>query len=609
MNKKTMLTALIISSMAMSVGAVDNTVGTGSGIAYGAGSHAPKVENIAIGGNASISYSNGNSNATGDIVVGKDANINNYASQGGSVAIGKNAKVENMAGGQEASFAFGQTSYSGGMFSSSRIPSDPTKVVGSVVVGDNTFARTGSTMVGSHNYIGELGDTTVDTATTRKDNLGVYATTVGANSFSNGAFITNTGTYNIVSSDYKGGRSDDMFGISIKNMGATVNGSFNSIESKTADGYGAGIANTVTGVANRTFNTNGTLVYGAGNVVTNSIGSLSGFPTSGGNSAKDFSNRLRDGVRSSHGAGATMVFGGGNVADYTKRTSIIGVNNVVAGDSTHSSEDNFVVGYQNTGVNLNGTTVIGSNRSVANTNNTVIIGNVVDSTGSITASNAVAIGTDTNVLFDGGVALGSKSYSNRSANENGGYDVVTKMSSSDTSSVWKPTDSAVSVGNGSDVTRRITSVAAGLEDTDAVNVAQLKRVVDIVGDNSLQESKSYTDKEVGKVGASSNALAGLKFLDYNPNDKWSFATSLGHYQGSSAVALGVAYQPNANVMLHGGVVLDGKSSYNIGASFKVGKGGAKVVDTNAYDMIKRLQEDNEQLRKELEDIKFMLNNK
>ena len=71
MNKKTMLTALIISSMAMSVGAVDNTVGTGSGIAYGAGSHAPKVENIAIGGNASIGYSNGNSNATGDIVVGK----------------------------------------------------------------------------------------------------------------------------------------------------------------------------------------------------------------------------------------------------------------------------------------------------------------------------------------------------------------------------------------------------------------------------------------------------------------------------------------------------------------------------------------------------------
>ena len=201
MNKKTMLTALIISSMAMSVGAVDNTVGTGNGIAYGSGSHAPKVENIAIGNGAKVEYSNGNSLATGDIVVGKGANINNYASQGGSVAIGKNAKVENMAGGQEASFAFGQTSYSGGMFSSSRIPSDPTKVVGSVVVGDNTFARTGSTMVGSHNYKGELGDTTVDTATTRKDNLGVYATTVGANSFSNGAFITNTGTYNIVSSD------------------------------------------------------------------------------------------------------------------------------------------------------------------------------------------------------------------------------------------------------------------------------------------------------------------------------------------------------------------------------------------------------------------------
>mgnify|MGYP000629971735 CR=1 FL=1 len=106
---------------------------------------------------AGISYSNGASNATGDIVVGNGANINNYASQGGSIAIGKNAKVENMAGGGEASFAFGQTTFSGSWFSSARIPADPTKVVGSVAIGDNTFARTGSTMIGSHNYKGALG--------------------------------------------------------------------------------------------------------------------------------------------------------------------------------------------------------------------------------------------------------------------------------------------------------------------------------------------------------------------------------------------------------------------------------------------------------------------
>ena len=139
-------------------GAPDTSIGTGNGVAYGTGSDAPKIENVAIGNGAKIGYSNGASAATGDIVVGKGANINNYASQGGSIAIGKNAKIENMAGGVEASFALGQTTYSGNWLSSSRIPADPTKVVGSVAIGDNTFARTGSTMIGSHNYTGDLGD-------------------------------------------------------------------------------------------------------------------------------------------------------------------------------------------------------------------------------------------------------------------------------------------------------------------------------------------------------------------------------------------------------------------------------------------------------------------
>lgn len=135
--------------------AADTTTGGGDGVAIGTGSNAPKAENVTVGKSATVSYSNGASNATGDIAIGNTAAINNYASQGGSVAIGSNAKIENMAGGGEASFAFGQTTYSGTSFSSSRIPADPTKVVGSVAIGDNTFARTGSTMIGSHNYKGD----------------------------------------------------------------------------------------------------------------------------------------------------------------------------------------------------------------------------------------------------------------------------------------------------------------------------------------------------------------------------------------------------------------------------------------------------------------------
>lgn len=491
MNKRKRLLTLLIngvllSSLCVVASAADTATGTGAGVAYGTGSNAPKAENVAIGNNAKIGYSNGASAATGDIVVGKDANINNYASQGGSVAIGKNAKIENMAGGVEASFALGQTTYSGSWFSSSRIPADPTKVVGSVAIGDNTFARTGSTMIGSHNYKGDLGDITVDTSTTRKYALNAYATTVGANSFSNGAFTTNTGTYNIISSEYNGGRMANP----VKNLGSTINGSLNSIESQTANSYYAGIANSIVGTANRTFNSNGSLIMGAGNEITNSVKSISGAPEDGGNSAKELAEKFREAVKESNGGGATMAFGGGNKADYTLRTSMIGINNTVTGTNGAKSADNFVVGVGNTASNVQHLTAIGSKNTVSDANNTVIVGDNRKVTGAnnsviigssdaettTTVNDAVAIGHNTEVSAEGGVALGSKSKATVAAGA-AGYDISTKAASTDTSSTWKATASAVSVGDVvNDVTRQITSVAAGTNDTDAVNVAQLKKV-------------------------------------------------------------------------------------------------------------------------------------
>ena len=491
MNKRKRLLTLLIngvllSSLCVVASAADTTTGAGSGVAYGTGSNAPKAENVAIGNNAKIGYSNGASAATGDIVVGKDANINNYASQGGSVAIGKNAKIENMAGGVEASFALGQTTYSGSWFSSSRIPADPTKVVGSVAIGDNTFARTGSTMIGSHNYKGDLGDITVDTSTTRKYALNAYATTIGANSFSNGAFTTNTGTYNIISSEYNGGR----FANPVKNLGSTINGSLNSIESKTANSYYSGVANSIVGTANRTFNSNGSLIMGAGNEITNSVKSISGAPDDGGNSAKELAEKLRTAVKDSNGGGATMALGGGNKADYTLRTSMVGIKNTVTGADGAESADNLVMGVGNTASNVQHLTAIGSKNTVSDANNTVIVGDnrkVIGANNSViigssdaetttTVNDAVAIGHNTEVSAEGGVALGSKSKATVAAGA-AGYDISTKAASTDTSSTWKATASAVSVGDvANDVTRQITSVAAGTNDTDAVNVAQLKKV-------------------------------------------------------------------------------------------------------------------------------------
>lgn len=528
MNKRKRLLTLLIngvllSSLCVVASAADTATGAGNGVAYGTGSNAPKVENVAIGNNAKIGYSSGASAATGDIVVGKDANINNYASQGGSIAIGKNAKIENMAGGVEASFALGQTTYSGNLFSSARMPADPTKVVGSVAIGDNTFARTGSTMIGSHNYKGDLGDITVDTSTTRTYALNAYATTVGANSFTNGAFATNTGTYNIISSGYTGGR----FSNPAKNLGATINGSLNSIESKTANSTYSGVANSIVGTANRTFNSNGSLIMGAGNEITNSVTYLSGTPDDGGNSAKELAEKLRTAVRDANGGGATMALGGGNKADYTLRTSMIGINNTVTGTNGAKSVDNFVVGVGNTGTNVQHMTAIGSKNTVSDAKNTVIVGDNRTVTGAnnsviigssdaettTTVNDAVAIGHNTEVSAEGGVALGSKSKATVAAGA-AGYDISTKAASTDTSSTWKATASAVSVGDvANDVTRQITSVAAGTNDTDAVNVAQLKKVETKISTVEA-DAKKHTTVVAGAnttVTSGTNANGGAEY--------------------------------------------------------------------------------------------------
>ena len=593
MNKRKRLLAILINGMLLSslcvASAADTTTGAGNGVAYGTGSTAPKAENVAIGNNAGIGYSNGASAATGDIVVGNSANINNYASQGGSVAIGKNAKIENMAGGVEASFALGQTTYSGNWLSSSRIPADPTKVVGSVAIGDNTFARTGSTMIGSHNYKGDLGDISVDTNTTRKYALNAYATTVGANSFSNGAFTTNTGTYNIISSEYNGGRMANP----VKNLGATVNGSLNSIESQTANSYYAGVANSVVGTANRTFNSNGSIIMGAGNEITNSITYISA-PTSGGSSPNALASTLRTAVKHSNGGGATMAFGGGNKADYTLRTSMIGINNTVTGANGAESADNLVMGVGNTGTNVHhltaigskntvfdakNTVIVGDNRKVTGANNAVIIGSS-DAATTTTVHDVVAIGHNTDVSTEGGVALGSGSKATVAAGAVG-YDILTNAPSTDTSATWKSTASAVSVGDvGNDVTRQITSVAAGTNDTDAVNVAQLKQLRNNIGGDitniknditNINGNVSRLDKRLNKAVAGSAALAALHPLDFDPDAKWDFAAGYGHYHNGNAAALGAFYRPNEDVQLSvGSTVGNGETVVNAGLSVKVG---------------------------------------
>ncbi|MGO5491395.1 YadA-like family protein [Acidaminococcus sp. HCP3S3_H5] len=615
------LTLLVLAALGNCAYGADSAAGSGNGVAVGTGSSAPKAENVALGKGAGISYSNGASNATGDIAVGNGANINNYASQGGSIAIGKNARIENMAGGGEASFAFGQTTYSGSWWSSARIPADPTKVVGSIAMGDNTFARTGSIMIGSHNYKGELGDTTVDSASTRTSALNVYATTIGANSFSNGAFTTSTGVYNIISSEYNGGRTANP----VKNLGATINGALNSVESMGGNYY-AGIANTISGVANRAVNSNGALIYGAGNEITNSVTSLDGVPTDSGDSAKAFADKLRTAIAASDSGGATLAIGGGNKADYTQKTAIIGVGNQVTGTSGAVSTNNMISGYKNTASNVQHVSVIGSGNTVEDTDTALLLGDnrtlssainsiVIGSADNVTATdqqNVVVLGHNANATVKGGVALGSGSLASVEAGE-AGYDPSTKQASTDTSSTWVATGAAVAVGSGTELTRQITSVAAGTRDTDAVNVAQLKKIStdvekntgdirNLTGDVQNMGSRiTKLDARVDRAGANAAALAALHPLDFDPDDKLDFAVGAGSYSGANAVALGAFYRPNEDVMLSlGGSTGGGENMVNVGATFKLGQ--HNHVSNSRVAMAKEIKD----LRKEVENLRGAL---
>ncbi|WP_281697703.1 ESPR-type extended signal peptide-containing protein [Acidaminococcus massiliensis] len=477
------LTVSLLASFPADSLAVDTATGAGAGVAYGTGSNAPKAENVAIGKGATISYQGGvGQPSTGDIAIGGGARTLNYIDQGGGIAIGMNAFVENMVGGLERSFDFNQAGYNSIFGMPYGLPKDPTKMVTGLTIGQNTYARSGSVMLGTHNYKGALGDISVDTASTKSYNMSLFSTTLGANSFSNGLFSSVTGAYSIASSDYNTNTL-----AAGKNFGATITGALNSIESATASSSYAGVANSIVGTANREFNSNGALIFGAGNEITNSITDISA-PTSSGDSAQALQKTLMASVKKSESGGATLAIGGGNKADYTQKTSIIGVNNTVTGTSGSVSRYNMVNGYKNTASNVQHVSVIGSGNTVKDTDTALLLGDnrtlsgatnslVIGSADNVTTTdqqNVVVLGHNANATVAGGVALGSESLAAVEAGA-AGYDPSTRQASTDTSSAWVATGAAVSVGKGTELTRQITSVAAGTQDTDAVNVAQLKQ--------------------------------------------------------------------------------------------------------------------------------------
>ena len=471
--------------------AADNGAGSGTGVAIGTGSDAQRDGVVAIGRGAHTNYAGGSgySEVNGDVAIGLNATTHSYYDQSGSVAIGKNSYVENTVGIQEKLFAFNQTPFNKWGFGN--LPEEPDKVVTGVAIGDNTYVRTGGTMVGSHNYRGKIGDITVSTdeyKTKRMAGLGIYSTTLGANSFTNGTVATTSGALNVISSDYDGNDATK----ATKNFGATITGSLNSIESATSSNNVSGLANAVVGTANRTNNSNGSLIFGAGNEITNSIANvktdaITGSAFGGPDSITSMSEKVRKLVKDSESAGSTMAFGGGNKADWTQLTAMIGVNNTITGESGKIAKLNMVNGYKNTVTNANNNIIMGNEHTSTKDNNIMIGGLSKADTRNV--ANTVSVGYDAKVTVEGGVALGHQSVA---AVDKGkaGFDISTNLASTNENTTWKATHAALSIGDGNTVTRQITGVAAGTEETDAVNVAQLKKVKDSIN-TAVENSKIH----------------------------------------------------------------------------------------------------------------------
>ena len=384
---------------------------TNNAIAIGTNTKSTSLETIAVGNAADVGGSQFG------IAIGSGAKLNTDSTATGkntAIAIGYQAEATELdanAFGRKAR-ATGQTSLAMGVESIS-------KGISSIAVGANTKTDDKDGIAIGNTAATGAGHNNTAVGSYSEANVG-WSTALGTRAYTNANGALAAGTM-----------------ASAEGQRATAIGSFSFAEglTSTALGYNA--------IATQTA-TSGTAM-GTGTVI--------------------------DGKMS--GAWAAAPHANPHQYDNTKR-SIIG------------GEGNYAIGNENIVGNLTKNSVvfgnkikIGAEGATLTTTNPAGQGNSIKSreeavtyTNATALENVVAIGNSSKVTVSNGVALGSNSVANVDKEEEGSdpLNAVTNKQNS----TWKATHAAVSVGDGTDVTRQITSVAAGKNDTDAVNVAQLK---------------------------------------------------------------------------------------------------------------------------------------
>lgn len=322
----------------------------------------------------------------------------------------------------------------------------------------------------------------------------------------------------------------------------------------------------------------------------------------------------------------------------TNLTNNIGIGNGVV---THH-ENSIGIGYGVT-TNLDNNIAIG-NGVVTHRKDNIGIGHGITTKGessvaigygiSTDSTNAIAIGNGASVVKDESVAIGHEAKANTVIGTSS-YAINGEIH---TFAGTTPVGT-VSIGN-TNKERTITNVAAGRISSDstyAINGSQLYAVVDEVETNAKQIAKNKnnikdiavglnmlgdvvndhegqiatlhdtsvnhesritalenrqnnigneihdTNQRMNKLGASSAALSGLHPLDFNRNDKASYAVSYGHDRNANAVALGAFYRPNERTMIGAGVSLGGETQLTLNVAFKTGKGSDYLAEAKDKD--------------------------
>lgn len=478
MNKKRMLRVLVLMGLTTTIGTV-SAESTGASF-VGVGPIAPELTTIgneqgegATGFNALAIGVNARATEVNGVAIGSSATVSHEDGVAiGGIAIGTNAFSHNMSdANHESIIVFGR---------------DKKTLSGGIAIGQNTHARIGTVELGNRDYRGQIGDFDFSTSNgiidgpVPADNsklknsdvtTGVGSTTVGDNSFNMGNFSSINGSYNVISKAYdkptapwagnamtRGTNALHNAGAAIQGFGSSISGSLNSIEGNEALSANifsllggasdpvtglmySGTASNIVGTANRINKSNGALIFGTGNEITNSyitpdspiimdslttsvpfLGTVSLNPTVSNNSIKELAETLRK-YSQDNRMGSVGIIGGANKVDYALFSTISGVGNTLTGRGADTNlalnsgntkltaaingnsfaAFNAITGYENTGKAVSHSYINGSHNTLENAVKNAVIGN-----------HQTLVGSSTEVA-EGNVILGFRDKKDESA--------------------------------------------------------------------------------------------------------------------------------------------------------------------------------------------------